>query len=108
MSDRKLLEPHLTQKDGRFFITSVKMKQFVDENELLKIENGILLEELKRERGVVDFYAELNNWDYTIGEIDGSCITETDLEEWDVGGFKPSPTGGKLARETQKQRKVEI
>lgn len=75
--------------------------------------------ELKRERECVDFYADKYSWDTRIGGGDDYCEIKKDqsrvdfpetvhkeyLEKW---GAPTRYIGGKLARETQAQRKVEL
>ena len=68
-------------------------------------EINLLKQELKREREAVDMYADTKNWE--MHSLDClNTIKETDLSWHDyMPPFRATVLGGgKLARETQKQR----
>ena len=72
-----------------------------------------LKEELERERETVDFYADSVSWCHDSSVLGNERIVPSDIgkTEWDspCERFKvEGHIGGKLARETQKQRKIEL
>ena len=80
-----------------------------------------LKEELKRERSAVDFYANKVHWEkfteaYSEYDYESrilcamDCIIEYDVEifEGKVFAARDHSVGGKLARQTQQQRRIDL
>lgn len=68
-----------------------------------------LKKELKRERSAVDFYANSENWkDNNLLGVNPSIVDEDTIFENESVESNHITIGGKLARQTQKERKVNL